>query len=73
MPDNLQVIKCSNCGKVLLEANGEVRKICPKCKTVMHCMTTPFGIVVIDENMPKDKFKIISSGKTYEFNLSTPK
>lgn len=66
---NLQVVRCTNCGKVLCEANGEVKKICPKCKTVIHCITTPYGVVVRDENMPKDQIKIVSAGKTYVFDL----
>jgi phage FluMu protein Com len=45
MDDNLQVIKCTNCGKVLLEASGEVKKICPKCKEINHVVTTSKGVI----------------------------
>lgn len=41
----LQVIKCQNCGKTLLEANGEVKKICPKCKSVTHVVVTSKGVI----------------------------
>lgn len=32
----MQEIRCTNCGKLLMEAEGQatIRKICPKCKTV---------------------------------------
>jgi phage FluMu protein Com len=49
----LQTIKCTNplCdGKVLLEAIGEVKKICPKCGKVTHVVVTSKGI--IDLNKP---------------------
>lgn len=45
----LQTIKCTSCGKVLLEATGEVRKICPKCKTMVHVVTTSIGIFGMSE------------------------
>lgn len=43
----LQKIKCSNplCGKVLLEASGEVKKICPKCGKVTHVVVTSERII----------------------------
>ncbi|URZ06473.1 Com family DNA-binding transcriptional regulator [Clostridium felsineum] len=32
----MQTLRCTKCGKVLLEAEGEayIRKKCPKCKTI---------------------------------------
>lgn len=45
MSNNLQVIKCLACGKVLCEANGEVKKICPKCKAVTHVVVTSKGVI----------------------------
>lgn len=41
----LRKIKCQNCGKVLCEANGEVKKICPKCKETTHLVVTSKGII----------------------------
>jgi len=41
----MQEIRCSNCGKLLLEATGEVKKICPKCRTVNHVVVTTKGII----------------------------
>lgn len=41
----MQIIKCLHCGKVLLEANGEVKKICPKCKETTHVVVTSKGII----------------------------
>lgn len=41
----LQAIRCSNCSKILLEATGEVKKICPKCKTENHVVVTSKGII----------------------------
>ena len=46
---DLQVIKCKNCDKVLCEVNGEVKKICPKCKTVNHVITTSLGTYYVSE------------------------
>lgn len=43
----LHIIKCQNCGKVLCEASGEVKKICPKCKAVTHVVVTSLGIYSI--------------------------
>lgn len=47
----LQTIRCTSCGKKLLEAIGEVRKICPKCGFVVHVIITSKG--VIDLSMVK--------------------
>ena len=47
----MEVIKCQACGKTLCEANGEVKKICPKCKNVTHVVVTSKGI--IDLSTPK--------------------
>jgi phage FluMu protein Com len=47
--NNLQKINCKNCGKLLLEAGGEVKKICPKCKTMNHFIVTSFGVIDADE------------------------
>ena len=47
----LEIIKCTTCGKTLLEASGEVNKICPKCKNVTHVVVTSKGI--IDLSTPK--------------------
>lgn len=41
----MQEIKCPYCGKVLLEANGEVKKHCPKCKEWVHVVVTSKGII----------------------------
>jgi len=41
----LQKVKCVSCGKLLLEAIGEVKKICPKCKAVTHVVVTSKGII----------------------------
>lgn len=38
-------IRCPNCNKLLLEANGEVKKTCPKCKEIIHIVTTSKGII----------------------------
>jgi len=40
----LHIIKCQNCGKVLLEAEGEGKKICPKCKETTHYVATTKGV-----------------------------
>ena len=42
---DIQSVHCSNCGKLLLEAFGEVKKICPKCKTENHVVVTSKGII----------------------------
>jgi len=41
-------IRCE-CGKLLLEANGEVKKICPKCKKEIHVVVTSKGIFNISD------------------------
>jgi phage FluMu protein Com len=41
----LQTVKCVHCGKTLLEASGEVKKICPKCGQVTHVVVTSKGII----------------------------
>jgi phage FluMu protein Com len=41
-------IRCKTCGKLLLEASGEVKKICPKCKTENHVVTTSQGIIQLN-------------------------
>lgn len=41
----MKEVHCTNCGKVLLEANGEVRKKCPKCKEWTHVVVTSKGII----------------------------
>jgi phage FluMu protein Com len=43
----LQIIKCKGCGKVLCEANGEVKKICPKCKIMNHVIVTSLGVYIL--------------------------
>ena len=42
---SLAIIKCQNCGKTLCEANGEVKKICPRCKEITHVVVTSKGII----------------------------
>jgi len=50
----MQEIRCLNCGKVLCEAAGEVRKICPRCKEVTHVVVTSTGVINL---LPHDKQK----------------
>lgn len=45
VPKPMEEIKCTKCGKLLCEANGEVRKICPRCKEVVHVVVTNKGII----------------------------
>lgn len=45
----MEIIKCTSCGKVLCEASGEVKKICPKCKNVTHVLVTSLGIFDMKE------------------------
>ena len=45
----MQEIRCQNCNKLLLEATGEVKKICPKCKTVNHVVVTSAGIIKLTD------------------------
>jgi len=49
----MQKVKCTTCGKLLCEAMGEVKKICPRCKNVTHVVVTSKG--VIDLNHAKIK------------------
>ena len=44
----MQEIRCRTCGKLLLEASGEVKKICPKCKTVNHVVVTSQGVIQLN-------------------------
>lgn len=55
MSDGLHIIKCVSCGKVLCEANGEVKKICPKCKTVNHVVVTSMGLYYIGMDLSTRK------------------
>jgi phage FluMu protein Com len=41
----LQKINCPSCKKLLCEANGEIKKVCPRCKTVVHVVTTSKGVI----------------------------
>jgi phage FluMu protein Com len=54
MSMELQKIHCPKCNKLLCEANGEVKKICPRCKTVAHVVTTSKGVVDLNH----DKIKV---------------
>jgi phage FluMu protein Com len=45
----LKPIKCTHCKKMLLEANGEVKKICPSCKKITHVVVTSVGIINLDK------------------------
>ena len=49
----LQIIRCQKCGKVLCEAIGEVKKICPKCKETTHVVVTSKGIINL--STPKER------------------
>jgi phage FluMu protein Com len=52
----MQTIKCTSCGKVLLEAaSGEIKKICPKCGTVVYVVVTSKGIIDLSKH---DKIKV---------------
>jgi phage FluMu protein Com len=44
----LSKVRCPYCGKVLLESAGEVKKICPKCKKMVHIVATSKGIIDLD-------------------------
>lgn len=50
----LTQIRCTHCHKLLLEASGEVKKICPNCKKTTHVVVTSCGIVDL-EKLNKDK------------------
>ena len=41
----MKEIRCTKCSKVLLEAYGEIKKICPKCKTIVHVVVTENRII----------------------------
>lgn len=45
----LKEIKCSHCGKLLLEATGEVKKKCPNCKMFTHVVVTSLGIINLEK------------------------
>ena len=47
----MRLIKCHNCGKTLLEAAGEGKKICPKCKTLNHYSVTGLGVFYFDQTV----------------------
>ena len=51
--NKLQTIKCQNCGKVLCEANGEVKKICPKCKATNHVIINSLGSFYVGADLSK--------------------
>jgi phage FluMu protein Com len=51
----MQEIYCE-CGKLLLEASGEVKKICPKCRKVIHVVVTSKGIINL--STPNDKERV---------------
>lgn len=57
MASDLKIIKCQNCNKVLLEANGEVKKICPKCKTTNHVIVNDFGIYYVGVDLSENPDK----------------
>ncbi len=40
----MQDIRCQNCNKKLLEAEGEGKKICPRCKEMTHYVSTTEGV-----------------------------
>lgn len=69
----LKTIKCHNCGKTLLEAAGEGKKICPKCKTLNHFVVTEFGIIYIDKELaPGEVIVKDSSGHVVtRFDMTT--
>jgi phage FluMu protein Com len=46
----MEIVKCTNCNKVLLEASGEVKKICPKCGQTTHVVVTSKGIINLDNH-----------------------
>jgi phage FluMu protein Com len=53
MPE-LSKIYCI-CGKLLLEANGEGKKICPKCGEEITFKTKPFGTIISTPKAPPDE------------------
>lgn len=40
----MQDIRCQNCNKMLLEAEGEGKKKCPRCKEMTHYVATTEGV-----------------------------
>ena len=55
----MQEIRCPYCGKVLLEANGEVKKRCPKCKEWVHVVVTSKGIISLAEKIEDTEIEMI--------------
>lgn len=50
----MQDIRCQKCNKKLLEAEGEGKKICPKCKELTHYVATTEGVFYFkDEKLIK--------------------
>lgn len=47
----LQTVKCTSCDKTLLEALGEVKKICPKCGKLTHVVVTSKGIIDLSDKI----------------------
>ncbi len=46
----MQDIRCQNCNKMLLEADGEGIKKCPRCKQMTHYVATTKGVFYFKEN-----------------------
>jgi phage FluMu protein Com len=57
----MEIIKCKYCGKTLLEASGEGKKICKTCKKNNHFVATSIGVIYIDADNASNTFKIDSS------------
>ena len=55
----LKIIKCQNCGKVLCEANGEVKKVCPKCKTMNHVIINESGMFYVGVDLASGPYKTV--------------
>ncbi len=55
----LKTIKCQNCGKVLLEASGELKKICPKCKTMNHVIINDLGMFYVGIDLASGSDKTV--------------
>jgi phage FluMu protein Com len=49
----MQEVRCVKCGKLLCEATGEVKKICPKCKETTHIVVTSQGVINLNKSTPK--------------------
>lgn len=45
----LTPVRCVHCNKLLLEAFGEVKKICPNCKKITHIVVTTCGIIDLEK------------------------